>query len=412
MFIKQLGLQKDVLLKKVAIITGAGRGIGKELARALAWLGAHVIIAELNSTGKEVEDIINREGGKASYIQTDISKESDVLNLETQIIDRFGTVHILVNNAIIYTAGSINDLPMEAWDNAYKVNIRGAVFAIKTFLPYMLQQDEGTIVNVTSAEGTPYMAPYFASKAALASIAESLAAELDNTNISVFTFGPGMVDTPGIQEATTLLAPKFGMSEEEFQTMGVNPGYEGLMPAEHCAAGWAYTIVHAKEYHGRIADPFGPLLKMGLITQKSSKGTASVDKISNEEKTVFIKDTKKELDVVKNILSSVKKETDELSLFARRWMSKTFSKRCGLTIESFIQTLKELEQNLNDPSSNFSWHLRCLKQLAAHFKQNIEDAKGWIKDPDELEIAIETLHYRENAVLLLIDKLEQLESLI
>ncbi|TXT65036.1 MAG: hypothetical protein BAJALOKI3v1_140027 [Promethearchaeota archaeon] len=62
-----------------------------------------------------------------------------------------------------------------------------------------------------------------------------------------------MVDTPGLQEATMSLAPKFGMTAEEFQTQGGNPGYDGLMPAEHCAAGWAYTIVHADEYHGQIA---------------------------------------------------------------------------------------------------------------------------------------------------------------
>ncbi|MBD3349880.1 MAG: SDR family NAD(P)-dependent oxidoreductase, partial [Candidatus Lokiarchaeota archaeon] len=270
MFIEKLGLGKETLLDKVAVITGSGRGIGKELARALAWLGAQVIIAEINPNGEEVQDLILDEGGNALFIQTDISKENDIISLEKQIIEQFGTVHILVNNAIVYSAGSIAELPMEAWDKVYNVNIRGAVFLIKQFLPYLLEQDEGVIVNTTSAGGTPYMAPYFASKVALTSIAESLAAELDGTNISVFTFGPGMVDTPGIQEATTLLAPKFNMSIDEFQNMGVNPGYEGLMPAEHCAAGWAYLIVHAEEYHGQIADPFGPLLKCGLITQESS----------------------------------------------------------------------------------------------------------------------------------------------
>lgn len=411
MFIEKLGLNRDELSNKVAIISGAGRGIGKELARALAWLGAKVVIAEINSNGKDVEQLIISEGGEASFIQTDVSKDDDILNLEKKVIDKYGKVDILVNNAIVYEAGSILELPMEAWDKAYNINIRGAVLLIKTFLPYMLKQDNGVIVNVTSAGGTPYMAPYFASKTALTSIAESLAAELDETNISVYIFAPGMVDTPGIREATTLLAPRFGMTEEQFQNQDVNPGYEGLMPADHCAAGWAYTILHAKDYHGQIADPFGPLMKLSLISQKKSKIKEDQKEISKEERILLIKNTKNDLETVKAILYSVKKGTEDLGSFARKWVNKSFAKRCGMSIEKFMETIEDLKKGLNDPNLNFIWYLNSLNKLANYFKKNVEEAKGWIKDPDELAQTIETLHYRENSVRLLIDKLEELESI-
>ncbi|MBN1803362.1 MAG: SDR family oxidoreductase [Candidatus Lokiarchaeota archaeon] len=401
MFIEKLELEKNCLYNKVAIITGAGRGIGKELARCLAWLGAKVVIAEITPEGKDVETLIRKEGGEALYVKTDVSKENDILNLEKSILEKYGKVDILVNNAIVYAAGTLMELPMEAWDEMYHVNIRGAVFTIKTFLPHMLKQDNGVIVNVTSAGGTPYMAPYFASKVALASIAESLAAELDDTNISVFTFGPGMVDTPGIQEAARLLAPKFGMTEHEFQNQGVNPGYDGLMPAEHCAAGWAHAIVHAKEHHGQIASPFEVLLKFGLICQKKDSSSKSLE----TKRNLISKSVTELLNDVDTILLSLKKEIEGLGFFAKQWMKKTFIKRCGMTIEKFLEMLDELKIKLVDPESNLAWHVNCLQKLANHFKQNIEDAKGWIKDPDELELAIETLTYRSESVLSLIEKI-------
>ncbi len=406
MFIEKLNLEKDSLRNKVAIITGAGRGIGKELARSLAWLGAKVVIAEITPEGKDVESLIREEGGEAIYIRTDVSKENDILNLEKIVLEKYGKVNILVNNAIVYAAGTLIELPMEAWDEMYQVNIRGPVFAIRTFLPHFLKQDDGVIVNVTSAGGTPYMAPYFASKVALNSIAESLAAELDETNISVFTFGPGMVDTPGIQEATRLLAPKFGMTEHEFQNQGVNPGYDGLMPTEHCAAGWAHAIVHAKEHHGQIASPFEVLLKHGLIGQKKELPNKNLELTPR----VISQSLNELMDNVTNIILSVKKETDDLGFFARKWMSNTFNKRCGMSIETFLEMLEELKNKLLDPESNFDWQVNSLQKLANNFKKNIEDAKGWIKDPDELKLAIDTLRYRSESVFFLIEKISSIHD--
>ena len=167
MFIEKLGLSKNMLINKVAIITGAGRGIGKELARALAWLGAKVVIAEINEYGKEVEDLICSEGGTALFVKTDVSKEEDIKKLENIVIERFGKVDILINNAYATSAGTINEISLEDWDRIYNINIRGAIHTIKTFLPYMIKQNDGVINTVTSAEGWPYMAPYFATKTAL-----------------------------------------------------------------------------------------------------------------------------------------------------------------------------------------------------------------------------------------------------
>ncbi|MFX1566870.1 MAG: SDR family NAD(P)-dependent oxidoreductase [Promethearchaeota archaeon] len=428
MFIEKLGLSKNELENKVAIITGAGRGIGKELARALAWLGAKVIIAEINDYGKEVEDLISSEGGDALFVKTDVSKEDDIKNLEKIVIQRFGKVNILINNAYTTSTGSINEIVMEDWDKVYNVNIRGAIHAIKTFLPYMIKQNNGVINTVTSAEGWPYMAPYFATKTALKSIGESLASELDGTNISVFVFGPGMIDTPGLQEYSHILAPKYGMTEEEFKNQGINPGYDGLMPADHCAAGWAYTIVYAKEYHGQIAEPFSPLLKLGFINPTEKQNSVKEKKIQSEaDLKFFISEISENFQNVLVLAEKLNQEINDLGLLARKWMNNTFAKRCGLKLEKYIEAITEFENEMQKVLINIlnqkehdslsvlkklPWFIQILERLADHFHKSIDDAKGWIKDPEELKIALEVLDNREKTVLNLISNLNQMESIM
>ncbi|MBE0479917.1 MAG: SDR family oxidoreductase [Dehalococcoidia bacterium] len=261
-----MGLGRGALSGKGAIVTGAGRGIGKDLARALAWLGAGVVIAEISDSGSLSERQIRDEGGSAIFVPTDVSSEKDMERLKGESLGAYGRVDILVNNAIVMFFGNICDLPQEAWERTFAVNVQGAVLGIRNFLPEMLDRREGTIVTVTSAEGMPYYAPYFASKRALRSLALSLAAELgEDAGVSSFCFAPGMVDTPGGSEAFRKLADAYGMTYEEFTNQGVNPGYEGLMPSEDCAAGFAFTIVHARHYHGQVADPFRPLDQAGLL---------------------------------------------------------------------------------------------------------------------------------------------------
>ena len=428
MFIERLGLSKNTLLNKVAIITGAGRGIGKELARALAWLGAKVIIAEINEYGKEVEDLIRSEGGTALFMKTDISKEEDIKKLEKTVFERYGKIDILINNAYATSTGTINEIHIGDWDRIYKVNIRGAIYAIKTFLPYMVKQNDGVINTVTSAEGWPYMAPYFATKAALTSIGKSLASELDDTNISVFVFGPGMIDTPGLQEYSHILAPKYCMTEEEFKNQGINPGYDGLMPADHCAAGWAYNIVYAKELHGQIAEPFSPLLKLGLINLKEKKNSVKEKKIISEaDLKDFISEIIENFQNVRLLIEKLNQETNNLSLLAKKWMNHTFTKRCGMKIDKCIETITELENEIQKVFNNIlnqkehnslfvikklPWFIQILEKLADHFHKSIDDAKGWIKDTEELKIALEVLNNREKTVLNLISNLNQVENII
>ena len=422
---EKMGLSKSDFDGKVAVITGAGRGIGKCLARALAWLGAKVVIAEITDDGAEVEALIRSEGGSALYIRTDISDEVSIKRLSEKIFKEFGKVDILINNATIVETGPILKMPLEKWEKSWKVDVLATVRLIKTFLPGMLERIYGVIVTITSDEGMPYIAPYSASKAALSSIGLSLAAELDEkSGVSVFVFAPGMVDTPGIRMAAKKLAPLFGMTYEEFINQNVNPGYKGLMPAEDCAAGFAYCIVHAKDYHGQIADPFQPLAKAGLMSFSFAEkiGKAKSESTGRIIQKKSILELAKE---VKKILEDVERETNELDLFRRMWVNRTFRKRCGMSIGDWLNTISELVSDLEEYDKakktgnaekikyiygKLLWVKNNLKRFADYFRENMKDAEGYFKDPEVLSEALKVLAYRENTVLSLITFLEQMSE--
>lgn len=416
-----MGLSQTDLAGKVAVITGGGRGIGKELARALAWLGANVIIAEITEDGAEVEALIRSEGGSALYVRTDVSDESSVKRLAEKSFKEFGKVDILINNATIVETGSILEMPLEKWEKSWRVDVLAAVRLIKTFLPGMLERKYGVIVTVTSDEGMPYVAPYSASKAALNSLGLSLAAELsEESGVSVFVFAPGMVDTPGIRKAARELAPLYGMTYEEFINQNVNPGYDGLMPAEDCAAGFAYCIVHAKDYHGQIADPLLPLAKTGLSFSFGEEKSGAQPEPS--EKIIQKKNVLELAKEVKKILEDVEKETNELDLFRRMWVTRTFRKRCGMSIEDWLNTISELVSELEEYDKakrsgdtvkieyirgKLLWVKNSLVRLADYFRKNMKDAEGYFNDPEALSRALKVLAYRENTVRSLVILLEQ-----
>lgn len=404
--LEKLGLTATSLKGKVAVISGAGRGIGKELAIALSRLGAGVVIAELNDNGMDVEVLIRSEGGKALFVKTDVSDENSVKALSERSYEVFGKVDILVNNAIAVTTGSVLEQPLGAWDKVYAVNLRGPVIMIKAFLPGMLERKEGVVVNVLSSEGIPFLAPYSASKAALQSLTSSLVGELgEGTGVSVFNFAPGMVDTPGANTFIPAIAPRMGVTIEQFTHMGVNPGYEGLMPAEDCAAGFAYDIVHAREYHGQSADAIRPFMRAGVVVTGQESVFAPAPKAAPEAQTTSLDALALGKELC-NVLGIVDKEIEELDIFRKTWMKNDFNRRAGMSIKDWLKTGSDIVADLvevgrtgkasGNVQARFAYAAGKLEVLADYFSATRESAKGYIKDPKALSEALEALGHREN----------------
>lgn len=188
------------LVNKVAIVTGAGRGIGKAIAIALAREGANIIAIDVDiQTAEEVAREIKSLDRQALAIQVDVSDSKEVNRMVQSVLEKFKRVDILVNNAAIIKRGSIEDLTEEDWDRVMDVNLKGAFNCAKAVVGAMKKQRYGKIVNISSIAGKIgdlASAPcYGASKAGMTCLAKSLARELASYGINANVVAPHAIKT-------------------------------------------------------------------------------------------------------------------------------------------------------------------------------------------------------------------------
>jgi len=187
---------------KVAIVTGAGLGIGRATALKLASDGAKVVVNDVVAeSGSKTVEQIRSAGGEAIFVQADVSKWGEAKKLVDEAVRAFGTVHILVNNAGITRDKLLRDMEEEDWDKVLNINLKGAFNCCKFAVPHMVENKYGKIVNLSSRAhlGNPGQANYSSSKAGIIGLTKSLALELGRFNINVNAVAPGMVDTEGVR---------------------------------------------------------------------------------------------------------------------------------------------------------------------------------------------------------------------
>jgi NAD(P)-dependent dehydrogenase (short-subunit alcohol dehydrogenase family) len=205
---------------QVAIVTGAGRGIGRATALELARMGADIVVAELDHAGaKETAAQVETLGRRASVVPTDVTRRADLTALAERTRAALGRIDILVNNAGIYRAALPLDVTEEHWDAIMNVNARAVFFASQAVLPTMVAQKRGVIVSLASMAGkigSPTNLPYNASKAAVISITKSLALAHAADGIRVNCVCPGFVTTDMWTQVARELGALRGVSAEEF----------------------------------------------------------------------------------------------------------------------------------------------------------------------------------------------------
>jgi len=193
--------ENDALAGQVAVVTGAGRGIGAAIARKLSALGATIVACGRTRQPLEtIADAISKSGGKAQVAPCDVSDLPSVESVARHVEATLGRVDILVNNAGI--GGSfgvpLHELPPDVWDQVFNINLRGVYYGIRCFAPFMIRARSGHIVNISSLAGKnalPGGAAYSASKWGLNGLTYSVAEELRVHNIRVSVVCPGSVQT-------------------------------------------------------------------------------------------------------------------------------------------------------------------------------------------------------------------------
>ncbi|WP_078379026.1 glucose 1-dehydrogenase [Sutcliffiella halmapala] len=190
---------------KVVIVTGAANGIGKGIAMEYARRGAKVVLADLEKlTGIAVEKEIEAMGGKALFIQTDVRKELDIVNLINETIHQFQKIDVLINNAGKTKFTSLYELTLEDWDDVIQTNLRSVFLCAREAAKHMRQnKNGGSIVNIAStraAMSEPNSEAYAASKGGIVALTHALAASLSEDEIKVNAISPGWIETGDYSE--------------------------------------------------------------------------------------------------------------------------------------------------------------------------------------------------------------------
>ncbi|HUI46185.1 MAG TPA: 3-oxoacyl-[acyl-carrier-protein] reductase [Nitrospirota bacterium] len=184
---------------KVALVTGAAQGIGRDIALALATDGADVAICDVNlEAAQKTAADIEAKGKKSLALKANVAVSLDVTAMLEQVVEKLGRIDILVNNAGITRDGLILRMKDEDWDLVLSINLKGAFLCAKAALKYMTKQRSGTIINIASivgAMGNAGQANYVASKAGLIGLTKTIAREYANRNITANAVAPGFIET-------------------------------------------------------------------------------------------------------------------------------------------------------------------------------------------------------------------------
>ena len=211
--------------QQVAIVTGAAKGIGASISRALAAAGARLVCADID--GKAAGNIAKELGGDCMPLTVDVGDVDSIETMLDQTMEQFGQLNTIVNNAGVTRSAYIMDLAESDWDRIHQVNARGVFFCLQGAARRMIEGDGGRIINIASIAGRGYAgtsnAAYAASKGAVISLTKTAAQQLAKHDITVNAICPGVTRTELLEKIFTTIEESQGISKAEAEARAARP---------------------------------------------------------------------------------------------------------------------------------------------------------------------------------------------
>ncbi len=345
MFLLDRNFSRKALLNKTILITGGGGGIGYEASRAFSYMGANVIIAEIDAQkGRIAQRLINEEYGNENvdFFQVDISDEKQIDELYNYIKNKYNHIDVLINNAAVVPMGAIEKVSISDWDLSYAVNLRGPVLLIQKFIPSMKNKG-GIIAFIPSAAVTPYMAAYEIFKTAQVELCNTLSEELSDNNIITYSIAPGFVKTDTAIKSVEIVASSLEITPDDFyKTLE-----EVILDVELAGVGYAVSVVNAEKYNGTMTSSYQVLKDAGLIFDNVVKQDNIQIQVDYERLTSLFTS-------VTNIFFNQYQSWQMKKLFQKQFILSDFKKQMGMKADSYKKLLEDLQaQTQNNQWDNF-----------------------------------------------------------
>jgi len=396
MLIKEKIEVSNCLKNKVVLITGAGGGIGFEAVKAFAYMGANVIIAEIDkNNGILAEKSINETFSckLVEFYEIDISNETQINKMVEYINNKYGCPDIIINNATIAKIGALDEITTELWDLSYSVNLKAPFIFTQKYIPMMKNRNSGIIVFVSSSGAAPYMGAYEIFKTSQVELSNTLAMELEKSNIYTYTIAPGLVKTKTAMDAIEIISKEMGMSIEEFYSINK----KHIIDVEYAGTGFALSVLKAEAYNGQEISSIQVLMDYNLIGTENIENN-SIFKIDENkmEKIRFY------MDKISNTYVQQYTGWKAMNIFEKQWVIRDFKKYMGLTVEQANEKIISINNNIKNGNikiiNDEKIFIEKLKEYWKHqlkllqsyeknkikLEENTKIINGWINDISEI----------------------------
>jgi len=360
------------LKNKVILLTGGGGGIGLETVKILLYIGAKVIVAEKdNKKIKIAKKILQNENliENVHFYKIDLESKSQINKMVKYLIRKYNFIDVLINNATAVFLGEIDSVNENIWDKSYKVNFKAPLLLTQKIIPLMKVKDSGVIIFVSSSGAAPYMGAYEIFKTAQVELSNTLYAEIEKTNLSVYTIAPGLVKTETATNAIKTVSEKMGVSTDEFYKMNETH----ILGKEEAGLGFALSILKSKEYSGQEISSVQVLNDFGL--NNISEANIKVD--SNA------------VEIIVKVIHTFNEQYNGwicMNIFEKQWVLRDFKKSVGISADECHEKLNHLMDAIESSYFLQSDYVSLFIKLKNYFERQCKLLQGYEKDTEKLQI--------------------------